>query len=505
MKLVKLLSGSSDPTTDTTPGTSSSSIRNESTIRGGSDIAAVSVTLEIPAPILEAPAALASAIRDGDDIATVGATLKVPDVQTPISEAAAALDFTIRNDDDVATASATLETPDLQTSIPSGCSVVSQASITRDGDETSVSGVPIAQASGQFNARTTIDLPPSANRAVDQFVGPNEDTTPTSLCTVNSVRDDDDNATVSRILEVADLQSLNQSGPTAHVPESAEPLTFANPAIKNAHPHTQPQTEFPRLNKYESLIAADKHSVMDDPFLLRTPYIVNTMYAVLICVVCKYSIAPEKALKHARQRHAYCKVSESFVTELKNRYPELKSEKIHPGCIARPVFGLAVSGEPYEVCSRCLHGYSNRGSLRRHVCENPEKDLQGGQPSFSSLVQTFFREPKICYFPIESPVKKEADDFTLFRSQFSTVEEIKDEITNPTEYRELDQFLFKEGWISHVVGHSASELSTLTCLPGQDEVFGPIRHELFLLMSRIQSIIGTAGFHIRRLLGRRPS
>jgi hypothetical protein len=281
-----------------------------------------------------------------------------------------------------------------------------------------------------------------------------------------------------------------------HVPgdfvPSTEPLTIANSAVKNALRAAQPQTKLPHLNEY-------------DPLLLRTPYVVNNKYAVLICVACKYSIAPNKALKHARKHHPYCKVPESFVIQLKSRYLGLTSEKIHPGCIVRPVFGLAVPVKPYEVCSRCLHGYSNRASFRHHACDDPQKDLQGGQPSFSSLVQTFFRELMICYFPIESPVKEETDDFALFRSQFSTVEEIKDEIANPTEYRELDQFLYKEGWISHVVGHSASELSALTCLPGQDEVLGPIRHEVFLLMSRIQSIIGTAGFHVRRLLGRRPS
>jgi hypothetical protein len=78
-------------------------------------------------------------------------------------------------------------------------------------------------------------------------------------------------------------------------------------------------------------------------------------------------------------------------------------------------------------------------------------------------------------------------------------------MATPTEYRELDQFLSKEGWISHVAGYSRSGLRELTCLPRQDEILVPVRHEAYLLMTKIQSVIGSAGFHVRRLLGRRPS
>ena len=151
----------------------------------------------------------------------------------------------------------------------------------------------------------------------------------------------------------------------------------------------------------------------------------------------------------------------------------------------------------------------NRSSWRNHACERSQVDLRGREPQFSSLVQTFFRGPRLCYFPIVTPVsekgKSEIDDFALFQSQFPQVDATEDAIAEPADYRELDQFLCKEGWISHVAGSSSSELSKLTCLPQQDEILAPIRHETFLLMSTIQAAIGSAGFHVRRLLGRRPS
>jgi peptidase E len=135
-------------------------------------------------------------------------------------------------------------------------------------------------------------------------------------------------------------------------------------------------------------------------------------------------------------------------------------------------------------------------------------DLKEKPLSFQSHVQTFFRGKRICYFPTETPTSTaneiNVDDFMVFQSQYSQFDAIVDEVVKP-EYREIDQFLYKEDWISHVTGYKLSDLSTLTRLPQLDDILAPIRSEAFILMSKIQAAIRSAGFHVRRLLGRRPS
>jgi hypothetical protein len=282
-----------------------------------------------------------------------------------------------------------------------------------------------------------------------------------------------------------------------------EPTVVANgpPALS--------QRELSPLNRYECLILQDEDSVVHDPLLKRTPYIVNVRYLTLICVECKRSVDPDQASSHARRLHSYCKIAAGFVTEIKRKYPGLKAEKIHPAGVVKPIFGLAVPPSQYEVCTRCLRGYSNPPSFRNHACENPQMDLKGKPHSFRSHVQTFFHGQRICYFPIDTPTstadETNVDDFTVFQSQYAQFDAIGDEVVKPDEYRELDQFLYKEDWISHVAGYKLSDLSTLTCLPQQDDIIAPIRSEVFVLMSKIQAVIGSAGFHVRRLLGRRPS
>jgi hypothetical protein len=136
-------------------------------------------------------------------------------------------------------------------------------------------------------------------------------------------------------------------------------------------------------------------------------------------------------------------------------------------------------------------------------------DLEGGREHFASLVQTFFRGPKFCYFPIQLPISAESehhsDDFKLFMTTFQDTLVSKDDVSVPEDYRELNQFLLKEGWIQHLSGYSRSELSNLTDLPREDEVLKPVARDVVALMSNMQGAIGTVGYHVRRLLGRRPA
>lgn len=264
------------------------------------------------------------------------------------------------------------------------------------------------------------------------------------------------------------------------------------------------------LNKYELLIALDKHSIADDALLRCTPYIVNTKYKVLICTCCRYSVNPERILDHLRKYHPHCKaqLETNFATLFHAKFPGLVCESIQPPEVLEPIFGLAIPIELYTICARCSRGYSNITSWRCHACGNAGVDLAGQPDHFSSLVQTFFRGPQVCYFPVHHPastsINKQGDDFDLFKSCFQDLP-VSEKIDEPDDYRELNQFLLKEGWINHVKGYSLSELSFLPAPPKDCEIFKPIASDVVALMRNIQIAIGAAGYHVRRLLGKRPT
>ena len=90
-------------------------------------------------------------------------------------------------------------------------------------------------------------------------------------------------------------------------------------------------------------------------------------------------------------------------------------------------------------------------------------------------------------------------------STFQDPSVFEDTIGEPEDYRELNLFLLKEGWIQHLSAYSPSEISKLTELPREDEVLRPVMRDVVALMSNIQGAIGRAGYHVRRLLGQRPA
>jgi len=276
-----------------------------------------------------------------------------------------------------------------------------------------------------------------------------------------------------------------------------------------SHHPAGPKTVPTSANKHELRVVPDEHSIVDDALLKSTPYIVNTKYMVLICTDCRSCIIPDRARAHLHKDHPHCKVNTTFFEQLNKRFPGLVAETIHPPDTIEAVFGLAIPVEKYTVCSRCRRGYLNISTWERHLCRNADANLVGQHAHFRSLVQTFFRGPSICYFPIDLPAPVsdgagDRNDFDLFKADFQEIAVSDDEIHESEDYRELNQFLLKEGWINHVSGLRSSELSLLTCLPKDEEIMKPIAREVFALTDSIQCAIGAAGYHVRRLLGRRP-
>ena len=248
---------------------------------------------------------------------------------------------------------------------------------------------------------------------------------------------------------------------------------------------------------------------MTDSLLRRTPYIVNRAHKVLICLDCKYAVDLRNATSHLQRQHKSHKIAHGLVKHLAETYPFLGSEPVSPDTVVDAIFGLAISPERYVVCARCLHGYMNATSWSKHRCTKPSAELGDRPPSFLSHVQTFFLGNRLRYFPIHTPAPtlavNDTGDFTLFMSQNLQSEQVLNEVVPSTNYRELNQFLFKEGWIQHVANVPISSITAIVSLPERDHVFAPIVPNLYAVLSNVQALIASAVFQVRRLLGRRPS
>jgi hypothetical protein len=193
-----------------------------------------------------------------------------------------------------------------------------------------------------------------------------------------------------------------------------------------------------------------------------------------------------------------------FESELQKQFPELVSSTVFPGKKISALFGIAIPEKRFVICDYCLRGYTDTASFYAHKCRSPAPDLI--MKYSYSLVQTVFKGPQACWFPIYDPTSDAVsrDDLHLFKASFRDIEESR--VTYEVEnYRELDQFLAKEGWIAHVAHLPREELCDLVALPPKKDPLLAIQGELFNLMAKIQVAIQEAGFYVRRLLGQRPS
>jgi Orsellinic acid/F9775 biosynthesis cluster protein D len=105
------------------------------------------------------------------------------------------------------------------------------------------------------------------------------------------------------------------------------------------------------LNERELRVAPDEHSIISDDLLRCTPYIVNSLYEVLICTDCRHCINPDRASEHLRKYHPHSKVGTGFVSQLNERFRRLGSEEVNPPTVIGPVFGLAIPLHPITTHS----------------------------------------------------------------------------------------------------------------------------------------------------------
>jgi hypothetical protein len=279
-------------------------------------------------------------------------------------------------------------------------------------------------------------------------------------------------------------------------------------AAMGSKPPSDRLLKFPCPNNLELLVRPNEFIVYSDPFLKKTPYVVNTHHNALICTICKHAVSPCSAVTHAHRDHSCRDIPKDFDKQLIARFPFLSSGTIQPPTTCNAIFGLAIPLELFAVCTRCRRGYTNVQSWKSHACKNADANLNGRPPHFPSHVQTFFLGSKICYFPIHTPSANglaTSDDFTLFRAQFPEVEEAVNTVVESTNYREMHQFLDKEGWVAHVANCNLAKLVGLVSLPHPDDPLANVAPNIRIILSNIQVIISKGVFHVRRLLGRRPS
>ena len=177
------------------------------------------------------------------------------------------------------------------------------------------------------------------------------------------------------------------------------------------------------------------------------------------------------------------------------------------------IYGLRTPLSSYRVCSSCHRGFKGRDphnpsapisrAFDKHVCFSgqpnpPDRDF------FESHVQAFEASSRSPYFPVMPPslTPQVESPWTSYRLAMDSRQSAVQTISIPDNYRVVDQFLTKEGWLKHVEGLDPAKLQQLVTLTQHDPLVPYLTKHCEAYLLHHQASL--TSYYARRLISTRP-
>ena len=167
----------------------------------------------------------------------------------------------------------------------------------------------------------------------------------------------------------------------------------------------------------------------------------------------------------------------------------------------------------YRICTSCRRGFKGRNpsnpslaaskAFEKHVCH-------AGQPNPShreyieSHVQAFEHHLRSPFFAVLPPTSTQQppDPWTKYLSSINSRPTPAHKMSVPDNYRVLDQFLRKEGWLAHVEGLDPSKIGPLISLSQNDPLVPYLAKHCQSYLHHHQESL--TSYYVRRLISTRP-
>jgi hypothetical protein len=245
--------------------------------------------------------------------------------------------------------------------------------------------------------------------------------------------------------------------------------------------------------------------------------IINTVYHTLICVECGCTIDHQKIRAHFVSDHKGIKlprdIDNTFAAMFSEQYPHLVYPPSPPCDPVPAIYGLREPLQCYRICTSCRRGFKGRDpsdrsapiskAFDKHICHS-------GQPNpshriyFESHVQSFERHLRSPFFPVlpPTPTPQPPNPWTKYLSHMNSRSKPAHTMSIPDNYRVVDQFLRKEGWLAHVEGLDPAKIQHLITLSRDDPLVPHLaKHCQSYLQHHQESL---TSYYARRLISTRP-
>jgi hypothetical protein len=267
----------------------------------------------------------------------------------------------------------------------------------------------------------------------------------------------------------------------------------------------------PSIRDSDYLRLPDENTVMEhcDYNLASYGIVINKLLCVAVCIECKKTVILSLLVSHIQTHLKFVDVPCGLADEL-GPFFKLSDTVVWPKIPINPVFPIAIQPEPFIFCNNCNKGYASVNSINSHQrlrkCSDgipPSKACHNGYAQLIHIGKTR-GYLEVIVDDLVKKTDKPIDHAALFMDNLGGIRDYANvPVRLPEDEMNLSSFYHRDGWLHHLQGYTAVDLSEAYRPSTSEDPGGHIlRHLAYRYLKESQENIKThSGFGLMRALG----
>ena len=267
----------------------------------------------------------------------------------------------------------------------------------------------------------------------------------------------------------------------------------------------------PRIRNSDYLRLPDENTVMEHCEYNLASYgiVINMLLRVAVCVECEKTIALSSLVSHIRTHLKFVDIPSGLPDELQTSFA-LKETVVWPKTPIKPIFPIPIHPEPLVFCNNCNKGYTTISSVQSHQrtrkCSDTLRPSDSYHNGYGQLIH-LGKARSYLQVVVDDLVKKtdkQIDHAALFMDNLGGIRDYANmPVRLPEDEMNLSSFYHRDGWLQHLEGFTAADLSEAYRRSTSEDSGGEILQKLAYryLKESQENIKIHSGFGLMRALG----
>jgi len=237
--------------------------------------------------------------------------------------------------------------------------------------------------------------------------------------------------------------------------------------------------------------------------------VINMLLRVAICIECEKTIALSSLVLHIRAHLKFVDVPCGLADGLRASFA-LEEALVWPKTPIKPIFPIPIEPEPLVFCNNCNKGYATVNSVHSHQrarkCSDTLPPSDTYHNGYGQLIHIGRARGylEVIVNDLVKKTDKQIDHAALFMDNLGGIRDYANmPVRLPEDEMNLSSFYHRDGWLQHLEGYTAADLSEAYRASTSEDPGGEILRNLaYRYLREAQENIKThSGFGLMRALG----